>query len=377
MPAAGVISLAKDGHEGRGREGTTKADSMAQRILVLGASYGSLFGTKCLMAGHDVTLVCRQATADLINADGTIVRIRLKGEDGPRAIRSLALPGRLTAATPEHVDPAGYDLVVLAMQEPQYLNHTIRVLLAGIAAARVPCLSLMNMPPLPYLKRIPSIDAAGAEAAYAKADVWERFDPGLVTLCSPDPQAARPADEPANVLNVNLATNFKAAAFAAPVHSALLAKLAEDIDAARFDGHDVPVKLRVHDSLFVPFAKWAMLLTGNYRCVTAGAPISIRDAVHGDLALSREIYATVEEIVLRLGAHHDDLVPFDKYAAAAERLINPSSAARAITAGAPLAERVDLLVQRIGRQHGISHPAIDSAVALVDSKIAQNRRRAA
>jgi hypothetical protein len=350
---------------------------MAFRVLILGASYGSLFGTKCLMAAHDVTLVCRQATADLINAYGTCVRIHLKGEDTPRAICSATLPARLRATTPEKVAPAGYDLVVLAMQEPQYLTHTIRTLLTRIAAARIPCLSIMNMPPLPYLKRILAIDARAAEAAYAKADVWARFDPDLITLCSPDPQAARPADEPLNMLNVNLATNFKAAAFAAPEHKAMLTSLADDIDAARFDGHDVPVKLRVHDSLFVPFAKWAMLLTGNYRCVTAGTPISIRDAVHDDLNLSREIYGVIEEIVLRIGGQRGDLVPFDKYAAAAERLINPSSAARAIAAGAPLAERVDKLVQIIGRQHGITHSAIDRTVALVDSKIEQNRRCAA
>jgi len=36
---------------------------MIRRILILGASYGSLFGTKLLMAVHDVTLVCRRATA--------------------------------------------------------------------------------------------------------------------------------------------------------------------------------------------------------------------------------------------------------------------------------------------------------------------------
>ncbi len=350
---------------------------MASRILVLGASYGSLFGTKCLMAGHDVTLVCRQATSDLINAQGTVVRIKARGEDAPRAIQSAALPGRLDARTPEAADPAGYDLVVLAMQEPQYLNHTIRALLTRTAAANVPCLSLMNMPPLPYLKRIPTIDVKAVGDAYARTDIWEPFDPQLMTLCSPDPQAARPADEPANVLNVNLPTNFKAAAFAEPRHNAVLTTLAKDIDKARFDGVDIPVKLRVHDSLFVPFAKWAMLMTGNYRCVTAGAPISIRDAVHDDLDLSREIYAAVERIVQRIGGQPGDLVPFDKYAAAAERLINPSSAARAIAAGAPLAERVDKLVQLIGRQYGISHPAIDRTVALVDGKIEKNRRAAA
>ena len=78
---------------------------MRYKILVLGASYGSLFGTKLLMAGHDVTLVCRTATADLINDEGTEVRIKLKGESEHRAIRSASLPGHLDASTPEDVDP--------------------------------------------------------------------------------------------------------------------------------------------------------------------------------------------------------------------------------------------------------------------------------
>jgi hypothetical protein len=31
---------------------------MQRNVLILGASYGSLLGTKLLMAGHRVTLVC-------------------------------------------------------------------------------------------------------------------------------------------------------------------------------------------------------------------------------------------------------------------------------------------------------------------------------
>ena len=38
---------------------------MARNILILGASYGSLLATKLLMAGHNVTLVCRKKTAEL------------------------------------------------------------------------------------------------------------------------------------------------------------------------------------------------------------------------------------------------------------------------------------------------------------------------
>jgi len=350
---------------------------MARKILILGASYGSLLATKFLMAGHDVTLVCRSETADLINAKGTIVRIPLKGEEGHRAVRSKRLPGRLNAMAPEAVPPAGYDLCCLAMQEPQYGVHAIWSLMVRIAEARVPCLSIMNMPPLPYLKRLPGLDARKLEACYTQPRVWERFDPALVTLCSPDPQAFRPADEPVNVLHVGLPTNFKAAAFGDPRLDAMLAELAAEIESVRFDGKDVPVKLRLHQSPFVPLAKWAMLLTGNYRCVTGAAPISIRDAVHGDIARSRGIYDHVNAIVRSLGAGEADAVPFEKYAAAAEKLLKPSSAARALAAGSPMIERVDMLVQRIGRAIGMANTEIDRVVETVDAQLADNRRQSA
>jgi len=350
---------------------------MIRRTLILGASYGSLFGTKLLMAVHDVTLVCRRATADLINTRGTEVLIPLKGETAPRRIRSTDLSGHLDAKTPETVDPTDYDLVVLAMQEPHYLHHAVRALLNRIADARVPCLSLMNMPPLPYLKRIAGIDAVAAEAAYSDPRVWDRLDSSLVTLCSPDPQATRPADEAANVLTVNLPTNFKAATFASAIHNKVLRQLAHDIDLVRLDGGDVPVKLRVHDSLFVPFAKWPMLLTGNYRCVTEGDPVSIREAVQSDLVLSSEIYSAVESIVLRLGASAEHLVGFDKYLAATDKLNGPSSVARAIASGATGVERVDKLVQLIGRRNGVMHSVIDRTVALIDAALARTKLSAA
>ena len=64
---------------------------MARNILILGASYGSLLGTKLLMAGHNVTLVCRKKTAELINRDGTEIRIKLRDEAMHRAIFSRDL----------------------------------------------------------------------------------------------------------------------------------------------------------------------------------------------------------------------------------------------------------------------------------------------
>jgi hypothetical protein len=342
---------------------------MPRNILILGASYGSLLATKLLMAGHNVTLVCRSKTAELINRDGTEVRIKLRDEPTHRAIFSRGLPGKLDAASPADVDLSRYDLVGLAMQEPQYTNHTIRVLMIKIAAAKLPCLSIMNMPPLPYLKRIPALGGMDLEEAYTNASVWERFSPGLVTLCSPDPQAFRPPEEAPNVLHVGLATNFKAAAFADQAHNLVLRELEADIDAVRLDGQDVPVKLKVFDSLFVPLAKWSMLLTGNYRCITLAEPQSIRDAVHGDLRLSQSIYDHVDAIARRLGAEAKDQVPFEKYAKAAESLLKPSSAARAVSNGAPFIERVDLLVKLISQQLGMPNADIDRTAEIVDRRL--------
>ncbi|GLK78966.1 ketopantoate reductase family protein [Methylopila turkensis] len=341
-------------------------------ILILGASYGSLLATKFLMAGHDVTLVCREKTAELINRAGTEVRIKLRDEAEHRAIHSRDLPGKLDAAPPQTIDVSKYDLVGLAMQEPQYANHTIRVLMVKIAEAKLPCLSIMNMPPLPYLKRIPGLEGVNFEEAFTNAQVWERFKPGLISLCSPDPQAFRPPEEEANVLHVGLPTNFKAATFEDEAHNRLLRQLEADIDAVRLDGKDVPVKLKVFDSLFVPLAKWSMLLTGNYRCITLGEPRSIRDAVHSDIALSQSIYDHVDAIARKLGADPADQVPFEKYAKAAESLLKPSSAARAVAGGAPFIERVDLLVKLIAHQLDFPNAAIDDTVQIVDRRLNEN-----
>jgi hypothetical protein len=256
----------------------------------------------------------------------------------------------------------------------------VRELLDAVAKAKVPCMSIMNMPPLPYLKRIPGLATDALRDCYADASVWDGFDPALMTLCSPDPQAFRPPDEPVNVLQVTLPTNFKAARFESEEHTAMLRRLQAEIEAIRYDPGDgpveLPVKLKVHESIFVPLAKWSMLLTGNYRCVERTGVRSIKDAVHTDLEASRSVYNWVRDLCVGLGASPDDLVPFEKYAAAALGLTRPSSAARALAAGAPNIERVDRLVQRIAAQQGLRSAAIDETVACVDGWLTANRKAA-
>ena len=349
-------------------------------VLVLGASYGSLLGTKLGLAGHDTHLVCLPAEADLINSEGAVVRIPVKGRDGLVEVNSKTLPGKVTAGGPQGVDPTKYDLVALAMQEPQYRSPGVRELLDAVAKARVPCMSIMNMPPLPYLARIPGVDVDGCRACYTDPTVWDSFDPAYLTLCSPDPQAFRPPEDKVNVLQVRLPTNFKSARFDSDAHTAILRRLAADIEAARFDTGsgkiELPVKLKVHDSVFVPLAKWSMLIAGNYRCVQKDAARSIKEAVHSDLETTRAVYDWVFELCVALGAAPSDLVPFDKYAQAALSLVTPSSAARALFAGAPYIERVDRLVQTIAAQRGERNAVLDETVALVDARLELNRKKA-
>jgi len=173
---------------------------------------------------------------------------------------------------------------------------------------------------------------------------------------------------------VRLPTNFKSARFPSEAHTALLRNLEKDIEAARFEGLELPVKLKVHDSVFVPLAKWAMLIAGNYRCITRDGMRPIKEAVHGDLEASRAVYNWVVKLCVSLGADEKDLVPFEKYAAAANGLASPSSAARALFGGAPNIERVDRLVQTVAAQKGMRLAALDEVVRLVDAKLEENRR---
>jgi hypothetical protein len=117
-----------------------------------------------------------------------------------------------------------------------------------------------------------------------------------------------------------------------------------------------------------------MLLTGNYRCIQPDDMQSIKDAVHSDVELSHSIYDWVCEMCRKIGASEADQVPFEKYANAANGLLKPSSAARALLAGAANIERADALVKAIAAQIGMQSDVVDKTVASVDSWLEKNRK---
>ncbi|OEU17703.1 hypothetical protein FRACYDRAFT_238131 [Fragilariopsis cylindrus CCMP1102] len=357
-------------------------------VLILGASYGSLLSTKLLLAGHDVTLICREGTANVFNENRSIVRMPIKGRNDRIELKSsprARSPDDITFAKKSSNDGSKdssniYDLVVLAMQEPQYSAPDVRRLVQRVAIAKIPVMALTNMPLLPFLARIPGLErfmvgpSSSREqnddnvstirekirSCYTDPELWDEFmknsgDIGLFTSCSPDPQAYRPTGESPNVLDVRLPTNFKAARFTSEQHTTMLREMERDIQGIRYtdEGNkntiELPVKLRIHDSIFVPTAKWAMLLAGNYRCIeTNEMIISIREAVTRDVEVSRRVYNYVVKLCVNLGGKSEDFVPFDKYLKAAESLKSPSSVAREIASGATNIERVDKIVALIG-----------------------------
>ena len=220
------------------------------KILMMGASYGSLLASKILFGGHSIHLVCLPAEADLINAEGFRVRMPVRGRKEPVELDSRKLPGKVTAGGAAGVNPADYDLVGLGMQEPQYRSPGVRELLDAVARSRVPCMSIMNMPPLPYIKRIPGLDYEPLKAAYTDADACGTISIPARSRCQPgsagDPPAGR---KRSTCCMVTLPTNFKCARFDSDKDTAILRQLEKDVDAARFDAPEgkieLPVKLHV------------------------------------------------------------------------------------------------------------------------------------
>ena len=91
--------------------------------------------------------------------------------------------------------------------------------------------------------------------------------------------------------------------------------------------------------------------------------------MHGDLKLSQAIYDHVDGIARRPAPTRKIRCLSGKICQAAESLLKPSSAARAVASRAPFIERVDLLVKLISPINSIPNAEIDRTVEIVDQKL--------
>ena len=155
---------------------------------MLGASFGALLGMRIAASGHRVTFVCRDREVAMINDGRLMLRLPARNSDAFVEIHSRHCPIRPDALVPNDVDPRSVDLVCLAMQEPSYSAPGVRELVGRIAAARAPCLSIMNMPLPPFLEHLTSLGNAELESIYTEPLLWAGFDKDLVTMASALPR---------------------------------------------------------------------------------------------------------------------------------------------------------------------------------------------
>src|SRR5260221_14551751 len=99
---------------------------MAYKILLMGASYGSLLASKILFGGHSVHLVCLPAEADLINAEGFRVRLSVRGRKDQIEIDSRKLPGKVSAGGTAARNPEEHHLLGPPLHERQHRSPRVR-----------------------------------------------------------------------------------------------------------------------------------------------------------------------------------------------------------------------------------------------------------
>ena len=142
-------------------------------ILLMGASYGSLLASKLLFGGHSIHLVCLPAEAELINAEGFKVTLPVRGRKEPVLLESRKLPGKVTAGPATGVDPSKFVSSACACRS-RNIAPTACANCWMRWASRSAVMSIMNMPPLAYIKRIPGLDYKALEAAYTDPRVSDR-----------------------------------------------------------------------------------------------------------------------------------------------------------------------------------------------------------
>jgi hypothetical protein len=179
-------------------------DAGDYNILIMGASYGSLLASKLPFSGHQVKLVCLPVEADLINAELPRRMPIGAGKTRSRSTRA-SCPARCPPPVPA-TSTGDYDLVGSPAQEPQYRSPGVRQLLDAVQGSKVPRMPIVNMPPLPYVKRIPNLNTDPLKSAYRSERVG--FRSRIV-----DPVQPGPAGDPSPEEKVNVAAGHPADQF--------------------------------------------------------------------------------------------------------------------------------------------------------------------
>ena len=182
-------------------------------VLTLGASYGSLLATKLLFGGHKITMVCLPAEVEAFNQDGARVRMPVRGRKDPIELELAQAARQAVGCRSRRCKP-------VRLRSRRAGDAGAAIPLSGrarVAGRGRPGKAALHVDHEHAAPALPEADPrAGGRCLKGVLHRCERvgqFRAGLVTLCSPDPQAIRPPGEKINVLQVTLPTNFKVARF--------------------------------------------------------------------------------------------------------------------------------------------------------------------
>ena len=214
-----------------------------------------------------------------------------------------------------------------------------------------PIIIVSNLVPPNFFLRLNHFNIDKLKNCYNYYDILKNFfDIKITTYASPEPQIF--VDRTGNNrFSIRLGGKFRICSFQEKIIDADVKKIILSLNKTELlNSIGLPIEFKFYDSPFVSLSKLPMLMTGNYRCFGKNdEPISIFEAVHYDLNLSKEIYEEVTQILVALGASRSHIIPFYKYVEASRKLDAPSSVAMAVKKGFNKVERVDLLIIALGK----------------------------
>ena len=323
-----------------------------KKVLVIGANYGLLLAGMLKERDFDVEVFGTKKEVETLNQEGFSFNMN-------DSYWRFAPSNKLKFINSFNED--NYDLVILAVQEPTLSNLKIVEILSFISKNSIPILSIMNIPLLNFLKDIVGIqNIVNSETIYSSLKYSNLLNSKLIINSNPEPQIF--SKDKFNSLNISLGGVFRCSS---------LNILNKDIilDLTKSIENGLPAKIKSYKSSWVSLSKLPMLMTGNYRCLNNFKLKSIYESVHLNTNLSEKIYNQIIEIMKKLGAGREAIIPFKLYLRASVKLDAPSSVCRTIINGKQNVERVDKLVQNIAKSISYNSPEIDEIVHNIDESI--------
>jgi hypothetical protein len=319
------------------------------KVLVIGANYGLLFAALLLERGFGVDIFTTKHEADTLNKEGFEIsssthQKKFNVSSNWRAIN--------------HIDDFSYSFIVLAVQEPNLsipeISNTIRYLIKKNKIF----LSIMNIPLYEFLSNISTFaKLKKPEEIYNSLDTTRHLSLNQIINSSPEPQIS--SESKFNIIRIRLGGAFRCSSL-----NMLDNKIIDKL--LGIPQNSLPISIKTYSSPWVSLSKAPMLLTGNYRCIVEGKLCSISEAVNLNIIKSELIYNSTVNILKKLGARREHVVPFGRYVKSSIYLNAPSSVCRSIVMGNSKVERVDKLIKKLGVNNNIIYEEINEIVYDID-----------